>query len=350
MASENNDSVWEFIEAFRDEIKQKIVNILTSIRNSKHHIKNFIQQSMLWFTQQLRDFKANATRFIQWSAQNLSAGFRYAWQTLSYTLRNFPQILNQTLHWCANLIVRSFETGYRLTTALLKFLAQELQNLPAHIVALAKNCVRLLEQGFEIGKWLIKNTFKILKSIATLLKDFTVQTIKDIGRACRYVFNNFGTLAKQLLDGIYQVLKELPQTLMNLAKGIYRLGKAILLNIGPFLKELSLDTLRFVQRVATTVLKEIWNVVGITLGAIAAVFDLAVDLFKGLFGINTPASRMARGSHGTSGAVDREVIEMSPRTATPLFRNRVATLRESFSENDQANVQEVRHENRLRRA
>jgi hypothetical protein len=350
----NNDSIWEFIDSFRQEIKQKIIN-------SKGYVKNFIQQSSVWLAQQLSGFKAKAARFIQWSAQNLRTSFIYAWQKLSYLLRNFPQILNQTLRWCGNVLVRGFETGYRLTSAFLRFLAQELRNLPARVAEFAKECVRLLKQGFEAGKWLIKNTFSILKLIAIELKDLIVAGVKNLGKIGRYVFNNFGTLARHFLNGLYQALKELPQIALDLgrflknvtvdlAKGLYHLGKDVLLNLGPFLKELSLETLRAIRWVATTAVKKIWNGVGLTLGAIAAVFDLGVEAVKSVFGSSAPRHPVARHSHGTSHANDKEAIEISPRTVTPLFRGRVETVRETFSQTNQVNVQDARHENRLRRA
>ncbi|MBI2792986.1 MAG: hypothetical protein HYX61_13655 [Gammaproteobacteria bacterium] len=360
MARENNDSVWEYINSFRHEIKQQIINILNVIKNSKHHIKNLIQQTSAWMVLQLGGFKANAIRFIQSSAQTIRAGITYGWQRVSYILRNFPQVLNQSLHWCARVLQRGFDFGYRTTMALLNVLKDLLLNLPTHVVTFAKQCVRQLKQGFEIGKWLIKNTFRILKSIAIELKDVAIEVVKTIGRLCRYVFNNFGTLARQFLNGIYQFLKELPEIAINvgrflknftvdLFKGLYRLGKEILMNIGPFLKELSLETLRAVRWVATTAAKKVWNVVGITLGSIAAVFDLRVDVFKSVFG-NAPAQQVARYSHGSHQADDRQVVELNPRSMTPFFRGQVEASRETFTQAEHINIQDSRHENRLRRA
>jgi hypothetical protein len=193
------------------------------------------------------------------------------------------------------------------------------------------------------------------------LKDVAIEVVKTIGRLCRYVFNNFGTLARQFLNGVYQILKELPEIAMNagrflknftvdLVKGLYRLGKEILKNIGPFLKELSLEALRAVRWVVTTAAKKVWNVVGITLGSIAAVFDLGVDLFKNVFGSNAPAQSVARSSHSSSQTDDREVVELNSPSMTPLFRGQVEASRETFTQVDHINVQDSRHENRLRRA
>lgn len=361
MARENNNSVWVYINSFRHEIKQQIINILTVIKNSKHHIKNFIQQTSAWVVLQLGSFKANALRFIQSSAQTIRAGITYGWQKVSYILRNFPQVLNQSLHWCARILQRGFDFGYRITVALLTGLKDLLLNLPEHAVIFAKKCIRMLEQGFKIGKWLIKNTFTILKSIAIELKDVSIEAVKYIGRLSRYVFNNFGTLVRQFLNGLYQLLKELPKIALDvgrflknftveLAQGLYRLGKEILSNIGPFLKELSLETLRAVRWVATTAAKKVWNVVGITLGSIAAVFDLAIDLFKNVFSSNAPAQSVARYSHRLSQTDDREVVELNSPSMTPLFRGQVEASRETFTQVDHINVQDSRHENRLRRA
>lgn len=310
----DNQSVWGYINSFRESMKEQMRNILSAIGNSRQMIKNMATQSYRWLRVHLSGLKENGKALIRWSAHNLSIGIRAAWNATYYVLTHLPHIVMQTLR-----------------------------------------------QGYRAGFWLLKNTFNLMKAIAIGLKDLTWSILLNSQRLCRYVFNNLGNIARFMWNAFTYVLKNLPKIgleiarilkdcTIELAKGLYRLGKFIVLNSGKILKDIVVESFKTLKWLVTSAAKNLWFGVGMTIGFGAALFDVSVDLMKSLFAGNSEGPQVRRPRQSSN---DEDIgVEVSPRTMTNLYRRHASrrSSRGTLAVDNPENGSEMTPSNRRARA
>ncbi|MBN9288892.1 MAG: hypothetical protein BGO43_07870 [Gammaproteobacteria bacterium 39-13] len=314
MAGDKNaDSFRETIRNFRDIIKQQILTAAMWAGESKNYIKEKTQQAARWCLLQAMRSKQIIQSALHKSYAVVKESLQQAFQWTTYMLMHAPQFIARAAAWTTRLLVRGFWLGYELAGKLLngcwqavKKMAQGLKyiivQLPTFLHLAANQVVKFLRGSFDFMKLLIKSTFNLVKSVIIGIKDFAIEVVKALGRLGQYLFNNAGPILRKIAGDAYYFIKHIPlfikqlariardifvflkDGIVDIAKDFYHLGRIVLSHLGHSLKTLMTHVVPFTKWVANKTVSFVLKGIGLLLGIGAAIFELGIDVLKGLFG------------------------------------------------------------------